>query len=167
MPSLSSGPGRAGFARCFALIILIPLAAGCASRKVKVSGRVLYNGDPLPGGILTFRPADPAQNSVSAVLDPEGKYEAVLPVGEIKVCIDNRELAPRPAARAPRVDFIPADVRKKLANAGAAPAVSTNNGSKREGTYKPIPGKYYEIENSGLHFTASPSDAKHDFVLSK
>ena len=78
------------------LVLLLPLVVGCGPGQGNVSGRVLFNGAPLPGGRVTFRPADPRQNSVSAEIDRQGNYQAVLPAGEVKVCVDNRELEPPP-----------------------------------------------------------------------
>ena len=84
--------------RCAArlgLLILAVAVVGCGPNQVKVSGRVLFDGKPLPGGRVTFRPADPSQNSVSAVIDEQGNYAAVLPAGDVQVSVDNSELEPR------------------------------------------------------------------------
>src|SRR5262245_48509919 len=79
-------------------LLLVPLVAGCGPGEGTVSGKVTYDGKPLPGGLVTFRPADPRQNPVSVQLDKEGNFPATaLPVGEVKVCIDNRELEPVPS----------------------------------------------------------------------
>jgi hypothetical protein len=167
-----SGPGRLVFVSCLGLLFLLPVIAGCGPGHGKVSGRVLLNGEPLPGGLVTFRPADPRQNSVSARLDGQGNYEAVLPVGEVKVSFDNRELEPR----APRVGGMPKDlplspeVRKALGG-GKSDAPQTKPGEnapeKPSGRYVKVPDKYYGSETSGLQFSVGPGDQKHDIELTK
>src|SRR5436190_19451411 len=78
-------------------VATVPLLAGCAPKQTPISGRVLLDGKPLPGGRVTFRPENSKFNSVSVELNEQGHYEAVLPLGMIHVNIDNRELEPRPA----------------------------------------------------------------------
>jgi hypothetical protein len=153
------------------LMLLFPLALGCGPATGKVSGTVLLNGKPLPGGRVTFRPADPKRNSVFADLDEQGHYEAVLPAGEVQVSVDNRELEPREAA--PRTQFLPEglspEVRKQLRGAAppsqAPPEKSPNAPEKMPGKYVPIPDKYYTIEKSGLKFTVRSGDQKQDIEL--
>ena len=56
--------------------------AGCGPGKGRVSGQVLFNGKPLPGGWVTFQPAVRGHNPVSAEIDRDGNYSAVLPAVE-------------------------------------------------------------------------------------
>jgi hypothetical protein len=155
--------GRLGLLAVFAVVI------GCGTARGKVSGRVLYNGGPVPGGRVMFRPADSSQNSVSVELDEQGNYEAVLPVGEVLVSIDNRELEPR----APREGVVLKDLPvnpelKKVIGGGksdSAPPKSTDNVAKASGRYVPIPSKYYSAESSGLRFTVQGGDQKQDIEL--
>lgn len=153
-------------------LLLLPFFVGCGGGKVKVSGQVLYNGKPLPGGSVFFRPADPKQNAVSAELDEQGNYEATLPVGEVQVAVDNRELEPRPAAPSGAALNLPPQVREALKKAQAseptpAPPKGDNPSAptRPRGKYVPIPGKYYTIENSGLTFKVEPGSQKHDLEL--
>jgi hypothetical protein len=151
------------------LLLLLPLLGGCGVGKAKVSGHVLYNGKPLPGGSVFFRPADPKQNSVSADLDEQGQYEAVLPVGEVQVSVDNRELEPRDAGASGIPANLPPEVRKKLASAkpsAEAPAAKNNDApAKSRGKYIRIPTKYYDVETSGLQFKVGSGDQQHDIEL--
>jgi hypothetical protein len=100
---------------CFGLLFLLPVAAGCSGQSQgKVSGQVVFNGKPLPGGRVTFRPADPKLNLVNVQLDEQGNFAAVLPAGEVKVSVDNRELdatpIPGPGFKLP--PGLPPDVKK-------------------------------------------------------
>src|SRR5262245_28811409 len=79
------------------LALLLPILVGCSPGIGNVSGKVTYKGKPVPGGLVTFRPADPAKNSITVELDAEGRYSTTLPAGEVTVIIDNRELEPRPS----------------------------------------------------------------------
>jgi hypothetical protein len=172
MRSIPFAAGRPVFVPLFGLLLLLPFAAGCGSGRGKVSGQVLYNGVPLPGGRVTFRPADPKENSVSAEVDEQGAYEAVLPLGEVKVSIDNRQLAPRgPGAGQLPADLpLSPDVRKNL-NSGKpdqpAPKSEGNVAKKASGNYVKIPDRYHTVETSGLQFAVESRDQKHDIELTK
>jgi hypothetical protein len=148
------------------LLLLFVGLVGCGARTGKVSGRVLHDGQPLPGGWVTFRPADPSKNAVSAELDKEGNYEALLPVGEVLVSVDNRELEPR-SSHAGLVLDVPLGTEAKKAIGvpkGEQPRVPA---PEKGGRYVHIPSKYYTAENSGLKFTVQGGDQKQDILLSK
>ena len=86
MRSFVARRGLAGIAALFGVLCLLSAVAGCSGPgKTKVTGKVLYNGNPLPGGRLMFRPADTRQTAVAAVIDPEGNYSVELPTGDVKV----------------------------------------------------------------------------------
>lgn len=152
--------------------LLLCVVAGCGAPKGKVSGRVLYQGKPLPGGLVTFQPADSNFNAVVATLDEEGNYEATLPPGEVQVAVDNRMLQPRaPALKGIPAD-LPAEVKKAIGQAQskqqgppAAPTQTTHAPEKTNGKYVPISPKYYTIEDNGLGFTVQAGDQKHDIEL--
>jgi hypothetical protein len=157
---------------CVALLLPLLALAGCSSGNSKVSGRVLYNGAPLPGGRLTFRPADPRRNSVNAVVDAQGNYEAELPVGEVKVCVDNRELMTTESIGADLPPGLPFSAEAKKALGGkpapvvpAAPAEGDNAPAKPAGRYIPIPSRYYDVDTSGLDFKVEGGSMQHDLTL--
>jgi hypothetical protein len=162
---------------CLLVALSLVVAAGCGSGRGKVSGRVLFKGEPLPGGLVNFRPADPRHNAVTAQLDEEGHYEAVLPVGEVRVSIDNRHLQPPPKRVRGQPKDLPLkpEVRKQMAEAKLAqdpaehlpPESTAANPSNPPGRYVEIPPRYYEPENSGLEFTVHGGDQEKDFELKK
>lgn len=153
-------------------LLLLSFVVGCAGAgaKVKVSGQVRYKGEPLPGGVVTFQPEDTKFGSIAALLDEQGKYEATLPVGEVRVAVDNRELQPRPAP--PPVN-LPPQVQQALRKAEssdklASPPAKNENPSaptKPRGKYIAIPEMYYTVEKSGLKFNVEPGNPKHDIEL--
>jgi hypothetical protein len=140
------------------LLLVLPVIAGCSPGEGTVSGQVLMsNGKPLPGGWLTFRPADGRANAVPALIDPNGNYEAKLPEGDVQISVDNRELQRTPPG--PRPEPPPGI---KLPNmVDAAPAA----GGKLAGTYVPIPEKYYTVETSGLRYTVTKGAQSHNIEL--
>jgi hypothetical protein len=171
MRAMAFGSGWPGLVGRLGLLLLLPAVAGCGSGQGKVSGRVLYGGAPLPGGRVTFRPADPKQNSVSAELDAQGNYQVVLPAGEVKVCVDNRELEPAPPLGGTVLPpGLSPEVRKAL-GAGkpnrSRPNPPDDAPEKPSGRYVKIPDRYYEIETSGLQFTVEGGDQKRDIELTK
>lgn len=150
-------------------LLVLPFLVGCGGRKVTVSGQVLFDGKPLPGGYVLFRPVDTKHNAVTAELDEQGNYQAILPAGEVQVAVDNRELQPRPTGPIARPPDMPAEVQKAMnENKSTPPSQSTTNPNappKLRGKYVPIPEKFYSGEDSGLTFTVDPSNPKHDIEL--
>ncbi|MGL4551861.1 MAG: hypothetical protein ACRC33_11805 [Gemmataceae bacterium] len=147
--------------------LLCLLVAGCGPGEGKVTGRVLFGGTPLPAGRVTFRPADPAKNSVSVEVDEQGRFETVLPVGDVKVCVDNRDWEPQaPLTLGPVPPGLPGEVKKAIGGGGEprpAPAEAPK-GSKR---YVPIPERYYNLETSDLQFAVPAGGVTKDVELKK
>ena len=84
----------------FSLCVSLPcLATGCGASKGKVAGKVMMsNGEPLPGGTITFVPVGGTGNIASTWINPDGTYELDAPTGECKISIDNRNVGKTPAA---------------------------------------------------------------------
>src|SRR5581483_3518786 len=155
---------RAAFG--FGSLLFLWGAAGCGQSPGHVSGQVLFNGKPLPGGYITFLPKDPKYGSVATSLDEQGHFSVTLPAGEVRVGIDNRELEPRkPIHFTPK---LPASVGKAIGNpppepAPAAPPAAAGGNSSR---YVKIPDKYYDAATSGLDFKVQSGDQTHNIELS-
>jgi hypothetical protein len=148
----------------FGLVLILPLVAGCGAGEGKVSGRVLFEGAPLPAGRVTFRPADSRVNSVSVELDEQGNYQAVLPAGEVKVSVDNSEWEPQPSlGPGPLPPGLPPEVKKAIAGS-AKPKEGGGRGSKR---YVKIPERYHQLETSELQFTVVRGEMKKDLELKR
>ena len=165
---------RPGRSTCLVSLLLVVALTGCGVSQGKVSGRVLFNGAPLPGGLVTFRPEDPAQNSVSARLDEQGNYEALLPAGNVQVSVDNRELEPQtrePAGLPPGLlPQLSPEAQKLLGGAkqgNPPPSAPASTSPKASGRYVPIPARYHEIETSDLKFRVDKGEQKHDIELYK
>lgn len=134
--------------RFITVAIVVLSLVGCGPRTGVVSGEVTYKGKPIPGGLLTFRPADQSQNSATYELGRDGKFTLELPVGEAAICIDNREFEPRPAT-APAIPpgmNLPPEVVKSM-------QASSKESSKVSDRWVKLPEKYYQIETSDLKIT--------------
>jgi hypothetical protein len=156
----------------FVALLLLPVAAGCGPGEGKVTGQVLYDGKPLPGGRVTFMP-EGAANPVTVTLDEQGKYEAVLPTGEVKVSVDNRALEPRPALPTGIPPGIPGGAAAKLAEARQKSPQQTSGTvdpgmhGRIPGKYVAIPKKYYDYTKSEIKFTVTRGDQAHNIELPK
>src|SRR5205807_2404737 len=75
-------------------LLLLAVVLGCGPGQGTVSGQVKYRGKPVPGGLITFVPADPRQPPAFTNLDENGRYQLTVAAGQVKISVDNRELAP-------------------------------------------------------------------------
>ncbi len=166
----------------FVLIFLL-FAAGCGGPgQGKVSGQVLYNGKPLPGGTIMFHPVNSKYNSATAIIDQNGNYEVTVTAGEVRICVDNRALKapaddegivptgggvatggfkgpPKGAALGPPKDALSkATQGKEIPKGQSQPLV---------GKYVAVPQKYYSPETSGLTFTVKGGSQSHNVELTK
>ncbi len=143
--------------------VLVPavLLLGCARggkriEQAEVSGKVLYQGKPLPGGNVKF-----VNNSGYigiCVIDPaDGSYKLEAPVGEVKIAVDNRMLNTGGRQRPP-VDLSAAK-RERPDRPGGGGQVIT-------GTFVPLPSHYSDPERSGLKYTVKQGQQTHDIELS-
>jgi hypothetical protein len=174
MRGYARGFGWLGFLGRMGLLLLLPVVSGCGSSQAKVSGQVLHNGAPLPGGRLTFQPMSPEQNAVSVEIDEQGNYEVVLPVGQVQVGVDNRELEPSGPQSAGLPQQLPPDIKpdalKVLGRRQAGISQSgpqQNAPEKLAGKYVQIPSKYYEPETSDLGFMVQTGSQTHNIELGK
>jgi hypothetical protein len=154
---------RRGPALWLAPLLLLPVLAGCGQATGHISGKVIYKGQPLPGGRLTFRPADDRLNGVPAVIDASGNYEATLPAGDVTIAVDNREL--QPPEPGPRPKLPPGIKLPEQDGAAKAAADPGAGGGKLAGKYVAIPEKFYQAETSGLKYTVKTGSEQHDIEL--
>jgi hypothetical protein len=127
--------------------------AGCRSSRAPtqadVSGKVLFQGKPLPGGQIAFVALKGGFSNV-ATIDENGDYQIKAPLGEVEISVTNRMLQPRGAAAggAPRLG---------KAQAGDQPV---------KGRYVQIPDQYEDPHTSGLKYTVQRGPQTHDVELS-
>ncbi len=57
------------------LLLLIPLGCGRSGPEMAaVSGRVIYQGKPVPKGTIAFKPVAPNGRTATGVIGPDGSY---------------------------------------------------------------------------------------------
>jgi hypothetical protein len=147
---------------CALAALLLPLMAGCGPTTAKVSGQVLYQKKPVPGGILTFIPVDAPTHRANATLDEEGRYELTIQVGKCKIIVDNRELQP----------FSPGAPIKPPPGLNLPPGVKIDSSPKpparqTPGKYLPIPMRYYDQDMTDLEYEVKPGPQTHDITLNE
>jgi hypothetical protein len=148
------------------LVFVFPLLAGCAPKVGQVTGKVTYKGQPVPAGWVQFRPADPAQNSVTVELKEDGTFTADLPAGEVTVTIDNREWEPRTGGGIPAIPTgIPLSPEAKAQVAAAARKEAESRPAARSGKYVPLPERYFDAATSPVKFTVKGGSQTHDIEL--
>jgi hypothetical protein len=115
----------------------------------EVSGRVLFRGEPLPGGQVTFVTVK-GGFAANGTIDENGDYQIKAPVGDVQISVTNRMLQPRGGSNAPAIP--------KKAEA--------KEGSPRKGRWVNIPSTYEDAHTSGLKYTVKPGPQTHDIELS-
>jgi hypothetical protein len=158
-----------------ALLLCAGLAAGCGPTMVKVSGRVLYDGKPVPGGTVSFRSDDRRVGTITRPIGAQGEYDAELPVGIVRVCVNNLQNRPRdsqPAVPPELLSALKGDAPKLLgggnrpkpaASGGSSPHVPPPDPSK----YVELPLKYTNADTSNLGFKVERDGHSQDIVMTK
>src|SRR5260370_1315116 len=80
--------------RAHLLLCLLVLTAGCSGgtgsvERAEVTGKVLFKGQPLPGGRVTFVTVQ-GGFAHGGTIDERGNYTLSAPVGEVRIAVDNR-----------------------------------------------------------------------------
>jgi len=134
---------------CLWLALLV-LVTGCPQKKAtdmaEVSGKVLYQGKPLPGGTITFVNKNGPAFASGGNIDENGNYKVQAPVGEVKVSVNNAHLAPPGGMGRGKGPSAPA-IKPGLKRPGS------EEPNKEKGQFVPIPDKYSDPDQSGLNYT--------------
>jgi hypothetical protein len=74
-PHAGAGTRAGLFALSVAVAALTPLACGRSGpEKASVTGRVTYQGKPVPKGTITFMAVDPNGRNATGEIGPDGSY---------------------------------------------------------------------------------------------
>jgi hypothetical protein len=141
----------------FDLLVLVPLpmVAGCGN-TTKVKGQVLFDGQPLPGGILSFTPGEGNPgNLMTATIQEDGTFVmADAPIGPVKVSIANTHLKPEDPKGKERRDKGEAPSGRRLARYYLRPQaieqIEQQADAPKIGRYVKIPEKYYNPATSSI-----------------
>ena len=143
-------PRKTGLASIASVILL---SAGCGPSVGEVSGKVLYNGAPLPSGQVLFFGA-PANQVNSAQIDKDGNYRIQkVVVGPVRIAVTTPDpgMMKKPHPLGPN----PTDKEKFMferETRGYVPVV-------------PIPSLYNDADKSGLTYTVVPGPQTHNIEL--
>jgi hypothetical protein len=156
------------------LILFLGLTAGCGPRSGDISGKVLYRGQPLPGGAVTYFP-DSGKGAFTTRIQPDGSYHLLrVPAGKMHIAI--APLAAPAAAR--RVDpemqamakaiksgkqKLSPEAREKMPP--AMRAAIEEPAAASPGQSMVIPPQYTHPEKSGLEYTVTAGSQTHDIEL--
>jgi hypothetical protein len=142
------------------IVCLLLGTAGCAS-KGDISGKVLYQGKPLPGGTVTFLPAG-GKGAFNSSIQKDGSYSLTkVPPGEVTITVETESKKPAPqttpqaAAKARRY------IEKMQKN---WPGRTLSRLPSKE-QYVPIPASYKDPEKSGLTYTVTGGTQTYDIEL--
>lgn len=137
------------------------LALGCLSawgcggptapketQHVEVSGKVLFKGNPLPGGSVIFV-AEKGGFSSTGRIEPDGSYKVNAPIGNVKVAVETEHLKTQQAPSSAEIEM-----RKATGAQQQAP-----------GKYVPIPPKYADAANSGLTYVVGEGPQTYDIKM--
>jgi hypothetical protein len=126
--------------------------AGCgnshAPQQADVSGKVLFQGNPLPGGKVTFTAVKGGFSSIG-IIDENGAYQIKAPVGEVQISVTNRML------------------EQKSGPKGFARLGKAQGGEQQtvKGRFVQIPPQYEDPSKSGLTYTVTRGSQTHDIEL--
>lgn len=139
---------------CCLSLGLLAVMAGCtknphSTQHAEVSGKVLYEGKPLPGGQVNFVSLKDGFAS-KGTIDENGNYTIEAPVGEVAIGVDNSMLAVQRGA--PKQMMHP----KRPDSEEEAPI---------KGRYVNIPLSYADPQESGLKYTVTPGPQTHNIEL--
>jgi hypothetical protein len=135
---------------------LLTLLAGCDKQPLsvehtEVSGKVLFQGKPLPGGIVSFVAVKGGFVS-SGPIDENGNYQLNAPVGDVEISVMNRMLQPSRGSKGLR----PARLKKAEAK----------ENQPLKGRWVKIPSHFEDPHTSGLKYTVKQGPQTHDIELS-
>jgi hypothetical protein len=160
--------------RLFSVLLLsILLVAGCSrsyEQTAEVSGKVIYNGKPLPGGKVIFVGARGYMGF--GMINTHGEYSLQAPLGEVQIGVDNRMLkkdATFEKYMGKKMDGGKSPKLKDAPEGGSGEAPATNQivtGKQGVvGIYKQIPNRYADPTISGLKFKVTEGSQTHNIEL--
>jgi len=144
-----------------ALLVFLP-ATGCGGKKGTLKGTVYFKDKPMPGGQITFVPAEGGGGGTSTIDPKDGSYAvANLPVGRMKVIVQPVPSAsdspgggpsgpPKDKFTPPKGAPIPDDIRDKF-----GPGKDPN---QTPGKPVPVDKKYQRADTTPLTVTVEKGE---------
>jgi hypothetical protein len=151
------------------LVLSLGLTAGCAPQG-DVSGKVLYRGQPLTGGAVTFFPVT-GKGAFTTRIKPDGSYHLPkVPAGKVQIAIAPaaaRRIDPQmqsmiQAIKSGKQKLSPEALEKMPPGMRAA---LEDPSSPPPATGPAIPPQYTHPEKSGLEYMVTAGAQTHDVEL--
>jgi hypothetical protein len=134
------------------LLLALLLAAGCGPPSGTVSGKVTVGGKTVPGGVVSFVPANGGKGTAIADIAEDGSYTVRnVPVGKVTITVETKSVAPLSA---------PGGVHMNMP--AGAPNAPGGDAGKR---YVPIPDRYSQGDTSGLAYEVKAGRQDHNIEL--
>lgn len=141
---------------------LLSLVGGCNKKPrsvehAEVSGKVLFQGKPLPGGRVSFVTVQ-GGFAANAVIKEDGTYQIKAPVGEVTIAVDNTMLRPQSNMKG-------GPERQK--SHPSRPGAEKGKEEPIKGQWVKIPAQYMNAGKSGLTYTVTKGPQTHNIELSE
>jgi len=144
------------------IVFLLLLSAGCSS-KGAVTGKVLYQGKPLPGGTVTFFCG--SKGTFTSPIKEDGSYNVdKVPAGDVKIGVETQSLNRNRGAIPKMPDGYKEKFKSMIPQDVDAGEVMPGFASS-PGKYVSIPEHYSDPEKSGLTYTVTGGQQPHDIEL--
>ena len=152
---------------CCALIGLLAWVAGCnqnprETEHAEVSGKVLIDNKPLPGGQISFVTVK-GGFAASGNIDENGNYSIKAPIGEVTITVNNGCLQSQSGGGG--------GGKKKGGSGGKAPKDLPHPKEVEKevqpikGHWVSIPSRYANADTSELKYTVTPGQQTYDVKL--
>jgi hypothetical protein len=144
-----------GWLRAGLVLAAVLLAVGCGGSKGSVSGKVTYKNKPLTKGGVSF--IDEKGHVYRSEIGSDGSYSvSKIPPGPAKITV----ITPG-AFRMPKTAGGP----PKGVDAAGSTGTGSGSGMGAGADTGSLPEKYKDPDTSGLTYTVTTGDQKHDIDL--
>lgn len=134
--------------RRLAAAVLVLAATGCGKPTGNISGKVLYQDKPLPGGYVNFMGQGSDSTVKASAIEKDGSYSITgMPVGEAKITVQG----------------IFAPLQPTQGGLPPAAAGSSSQAANRPTVY--VPPEYGNAEMSKLTYTVVSGAQTHNIEL--
>ncbi len=128
---------------------------GGGSGEVTLTGKVMYKGEPLPGGVLTMHAADDPKKTVPAALKRDGTYQFTSALeGDVVFTLETESIKGQDVSQ----------IFGKGAKGKDSPGPQ-HDGMNLMPKYVPIDRKYNSMKMSGMKATLIKGANTKDFEL--
>jgi len=155
--------------RLLVVLMLFPAFAACwgcmppGARKTTgvITGKVIYQGEPVPGGAIHFFVGDGPP--LAFAIRGDGTFVAEVPVGPARIAVEtesakykgSREEMMKKWREIAGPEYVHMKKEKLAFPTSSAPKI----------VYKEIPERFSDVDKSGLTYDVVPGEQQRDFEL--